>query len=121
MMMLTLRGVPCLYYGEELGMADAPPADTRLDIDGRDGARVPMYWDDRGTGFSSGQPWLPGGPDQAEANVARQDGEKDSLLNLYRRLIWYRRGSRALRGGDYRSLDPPEASSAFLCWAPWER
>jgi alpha-glucosidase len=122
LMALTLPGVPCVYYGEELGMADTTmPPGTLLDVDGRDGARQPMYWDETGAGFSTAAPWLPCGTDQAEANVARQHGDPDALLNLYRRLIRYRRGSATLRHGDYRSLDTSEDTFAYLRSGAGER
>jgi alpha-glucosidase len=122
MMMLTLRGVPCVYYGEEIGMRDAPPPPgSTLDVDGRDGTRAPMQWDASGAGFTSGTPWLPFGSTQKEVNVARQHGDSDSLLNLYRRLIRFRRGSVALRRGDYRSLDCPQDAFVYLRSAPGQR
>jgi alpha-glucosidase len=122
MMSLTLRGNACLYYGEEIGMTDAqPPPGEVTDVDGRDGGRVPMQWDDTGAGFTTGTPWLPFGPDLAEVNVARQDDDPGSLLNLYRRLIWFRRGSEALGRGDYRSLETPPDTFAYLRSVPGER
>ncbi len=55
MMMLTLRGLACVYYGEEIGMSDAPPpSGQELDVDGRDGRRTPMQWDATGRGFTRG-------------------------------------------------------------------
>ncbi len=94
MMVLTLRGTPFLYYGEELGMLDGEiPPERVVDVDGRDPERTPMQWDaSPGAGFS-----LPGG-------------------------IWYRKGSEALRSGSYRSLpDVPESLYAFVREAPEER
>jgi alpha-glucosidase len=115
MMMLTLRGIPCVYYGEEIGLADVRlPEGQTLDIDGRDGPRVPMHWDSSGKGFTAGKPWLPFGSNLADVNVTRQDADPDSLLNLYRRLIWYRRGSRALRYGGYRSVESGADTFCFV-------
>jgi alpha-glucosidase len=114
MMALTLRGIPCVYYGEEVGMADAPPSpDEALDVDDRDGQRSPMQWDETGEGFGD-TPWLAFGPDQPEANVATQEDDPDSLLNLYRRLIHYRRESTALTTGDYQSVDATGNAFAYL-------
>jgi alpha-glucosidase len=122
MMMLTLRGIPCVYYGEEIGMADAPPVAGRvIDVDGRDGQRTPMQWDDTGRGFTSGTPWLPFGPGQRAVNVARQRGAPGSLLTLYRRLISFRAASAALRRGSYRSLDSPGDTFVYERVAPGER
>lgn len=120
LMLLTLRGVPCVYYGEELGMPDTSPSDTPLDIDGRDGTRAPMQWDATGRGFTTGTPWLPFGPDLARLNAEDQDGDPDSLLNLYRRLIWYRRDSAALRRGAYQSFDGPDGTFVYLRTTPGE-
>ncbi|HET8658139.1 MAG TPA: alpha-amylase family glycosyl hydrolase [Micromonosporaceae bacterium] len=115
MLMFTLPGVPCVYYGEEIGMADAPPpAALTSDVDGRDAVRTPMQWDATGEGFSSGVPWLPVPPDAASVNVADQDGDPGSLLALYRRLAWHRHGCAALRGGVYRSLDASAGVFAYL-------
>ncbi|ANZ35374.1 hypothetical protein BBK82_04000 [Lentzea guizhouensis] len=111
MMLLTLRGLACVYYGEEIGMADAPPA-LEQDVDGRDGQRTPMQWDATG-GFTTGTPWLPLAADQHVVNVDAQGDDPGSLLNLYRRLIAYRRGSEDLLRGDYVSLDSPAEVYAY--------
>jgi alpha-glucosidase len=114
-LLLTLRGSPTLYYGDELGMREAeiPPdkvqdpwgmAEPGL---GRDGCRTPMQWSDAScAGFTSApEPWLPVGDDYAERNVESQLADPDSHLNLYRKLLRVRRGSTALRKGTYRPLD----------------
>ncbi|MFY1668664.1 alpha-amylase family glycosyl hydrolase [Plantactinospora sp. WMMB334] len=119
MMMFTLRGLPCVYYGEELGMADSPP-ERALDVDDRDGQRVPMQWEPTGTGFTTGTPWLPFGRDIGTANVLVQDAAPDSSLNLYRRLIRYRHASTALRFGDYGSLDSPAQTFVYRRRSPEE-
>jgi alpha-glucosidase len=124
MMVLTLRGTPFLYQGEELGMTDTPiPPDRMVDIDGRDPERTPMQWDgSRNAGFTTGEPWLPVGADAATVNVAAERDDPTSMLSMYRRLIWYRKGSAALRAGDYRSLpDAPEDVYAYLRTAPHEQ
>jgi alpha-glucosidase len=121
MMMLTLRGLACVYYGEEIGMSDAsPPPGGELDIDGRDGQRTPMQWDGAGHGFTRATPWLGFGPDLPTVNVASQTDDPDSLLSLYRRLIWLRHGSAALRDGEYRSLDSPPGTFVYLRTCPTE-
>ena len=92
MLLLTLRGTPTLYYGDELGMPDvAIPPDRVRDPwkeAGRDPARTPMQWDADG-GFSSGEPWLPAG--DLALNVAAQRDDPGSMLNLHRALIALRR------------------------------
>jgi alpha-glucosidase len=115
MMLLTLRGTPALYYGDELGMENGViPPDKIQDPQGRnlgaertrDVARTPMQWGaGPNAGFSGVEPWLPVSADYTTRNVAAQSADPTSILNLYRRLLWYRRNSPALVGGSYRPLD----------------
>jgi alpha-glucosidase len=101
-LLLTLRGTPTIYYGEEIGMKDVPIAPEQVQDPaeknepglglGRDPERTPMPWDGSlRAGFTAGAPWLPLGPDHASANVAVMSTSRDSMLNLYRRLIELRR------------------------------
>ena len=94
-MLLTLRGTPFLYYGEELGLPEGkipraeivdPPGRKYWPIyKGRDGCRTPMPWDaTTNAGFSTGQPWLPVNPDYARVNVESERRDPNSLLNYYR-------------------------------------
>ena len=117
-LLLTLRGTPFMYYGEEIGMRDLPihSKDEVLDpvgrrfwpfIKGRDGCRAPMQWDaSANAGFAPVEvlPWLPVHADYAFRNVAAQQVEPESLLNVYRRLIALRRASPALTGGLFMPL-----------------
>jgi alpha-glucosidase len=112
MLLLTLRGTPTIYYGDELGMTDTPIPPERLvdpqrfDGPGRDPARTPMPWDATPTGgFTTGEPWLPVAPETATVNVESERGDPRSIFSLYRRLIWFRRSSGALRWGRYRTID----------------
>jgi alpha-glucosidase len=117
MLLLTLRGTPFVYMGDEIGMTDGQvPPDRVVDVDGRDPERTPVQWDaSPGAGFTTGDPWLPIGAEAARVNVAAQRDDPNSMLGLYRRLISYRKGSPALRGGDYRSLpDAPGGCYAYL-------
>jgi len=114
MLLLTLRGTPTLYYGDELGLpeADVPP-DRRLDLQeegldkqqNRDGCRTPMPWTDGSTaGFSEAAPqdlWLPIGEGHRVRSVEYQTEDPDSLLSLYCRLLALRRNTPALEVGDY--------------------
>ena len=108
--LLTLRGTPTIYYGEEIGMKDVPIAPEQVQDPaeknepglglGRDPERTPMPWDGSlYAGFTSGTPWLPLGPDHASANVATMSNSHESLLNLYHRLVELRRGNPALTHG----------------------
>ena len=122
-MLLTLRGTPFVYYGEEIGMVDVPiPRDRILDIDGRDPERTPMQWDGSvNAGFTTGAPWLPLAADAPKRNVAAQRDDPASLFSLYRRLIWLRKESAALRRGSYRTLPAPSGVFAYAREAEGER
>jgi alpha-glucosidase len=124
MLLLTLRGTPTLYYGDEIGLPQADIPDERqqdpwgrqVPGQGRDGCRTPMQWDPGSwAGFteSGATPWLEPSPDAATRNVEQQLADESSLLNLSRTLLRLRRETPALREGDYRALDSPEGVFAF--------
>jgi alpha-glucosidase len=123
LMLLTLRGTPFIYYGEEIGMTDVPITPERVvDVDGRDPARTPMQWDATpNAGFTTGEPWLPLAPDAQRVNVAAQRDDPGSMLSFYRRLLALRRASAALRSGAYRSLPSPRDVFAYERAAEGER
>jgi alpha-glucosidase len=112
MLLLTLRGTPTLYYGDEIGMhqvAIAPEA-VRDPFEknvpgigvGRDGCRTPMQWDATAhAGFSRVTPWLPLADDAAHENVVNLEADKLSILNLYKRLIGLRKKCPPLVIGSY--------------------
>ena len=115
MLLLTLRGTPTLYYGDEIGMQDVPipPGQVHDPFErnvpgkglGRDPERTPMQWSARdNAGFSSGAPWLPLGPDYERVNVEAQRHDPQSMLTLYSRLIALRRGEPALEVGRFEPL-----------------
>jgi alpha-glucosidase len=128
-MQLTLRGVPIIYYGEEIGMPESHfDLGTSLDPIGRkyawvpgwltrllglsltrDGCRTPMQWDDTpNSGFSSNPdatPWLRVSDTYKEINVARESQDPDSLFNCYRRLLNIRKENAALVSGSFELLD----------------
>jgi alpha-glucosidase len=115
-MVLTLRGTPFLYQGEELGLTDGavPPARV-VDVDGRDPVRVPMPWEPGpGAGFTTGEPWLPVHPDADRLCVAAQAGEPGSALALYRELLALRRATPALQVGAYRSVEAAPDVFAYV-------
>lgn len=110
MLLLTLRGTPTIYYGEEIGMKDVPIAPEQVQDPaeknepglglGRDPERTPMPWDGSLlAGFTSGEPWLPLGADHAGVNVEGLSESRRSILNLYRRLIDLRRDNSVLTHG----------------------
>lgn len=109
-MLLTLHGTPVIYYGEEIGMKEGnipkrllkDPTGKRFWplFQGRDGCRTPMQWDNSANaGFSNISPWLPVNRGYKTNNVKFQHDEPDSLLNTYRKLIWFRKKSPALTSG----------------------
>jgi alpha-glucosidase len=104
--LLTLRGVPFLYAGDELGLRDATvPSDRVVDPGGRDGCRAPIPWTPDGRHGWAGEPWLPW-PDAMDGHdVASQQADPASTANLHRRLLSARRSSPALRDGDQTVLD----------------
>ncbi len=112
MLLLTLRGTPTLYYGDEIGMLDvAIPSEAVQDpLErnvpgkglGRDPERTPMQWSaEPNAGFTSGTPWLPIGDDHPVVNVEAQRNDEGSILSLHRRLIDLRRGEPALEIGRF--------------------
>jgi alpha-glucosidase len=114
MLLLTLRGTPTLYYGDEIGMCDVDiPHDRVRDPFernvpgkglGRDPERTPMQWDAApNAGFTSGEPWLPIAGDYRRVNVHEQREDPGSILSLYRRLIALRRGEPALEVGRFEA------------------
>jgi alpha-glucosidase len=115
MLLLTLRGTPTLYYGDELGMAGVaiPPDRVRDPFErnvpgigvGRDPSRTPMQWDaSPHAGFSAGTPWLPVSDDYAVVNVQALDADPTSILALHRRLLALRRAHPALSVGTYEAV-----------------
>jgi alpha-glucosidase len=115
MLLLTLRGTPTLYYGDEIGMHQVAiaPDQVRDPFEknvpgigvGRDGCRTPMQWDAaRNAGFSAVQPWLPVADDFQHENVVNLDADTASILNLYKALIALRRRLPQLTSGDYEPV-----------------
>lgn len=131
MMLLTLRGTPFLYYGEEIGMRDGmipsericDPVGKRFPPLNRDPERTPMQWTaGRNAGFSTApDTWLPLGPDAERINVAAQEANAGSLLHFYRRLIWYRKQDACLTEGAYRSIDGPPGTYVYERSLPNEK
>lgn len=115
MALLTLRGTPTMYYGDELGMQNVyirmdqlvDPPGIEIGIEhSRDPERTPMQWDDtKNAGFTTAdEPWLPISADYKYTNVAFQKDDPLSTLSLYRRLIELRRAEPALSVGSYTGI-----------------
>jgi alpha-glucosidase len=121
MLLLTLRGTPTLYYGDELGMANvAIPGDQQQDParfapEGtRDPERTPMRWEPTDSGgFTTATPWLPMGADVATTNVTVERADPHSMLTLYRALLDLRRSEPALVTGSWRQLPAPRGVFAY--------
>jgi alpha-glucosidase len=132
MLLLTLRGTPTCYYGDELGMENVPIPPEKIQdppalnqpeiahIVGRDSERTPMQWDaSPNAGFSAPdvkELWLPLAPNYKEVNVASQLKNPRSMLNYFRKLLAYRKATPALKWGTYRSLDPGSAEAQENCF-----
>ena len=114
-LLLTQRGTPFLYYGEEIGLPDVPLRRNQL-VDppgrkywpfykGRDPNRGPMHWDaGPNAGFTSGRPWLPLRSDFPQLNAAAQRRNPHSVWSFYRDLLRVRRETPALRRGAFERL-----------------
>jgi alpha-glucosidase len=134
MLLLTLRGTPTTYYGEEIEMVNVkippefiqdPPAVNQpeiADVVGRDPVRTPMQWDGSPNAGFTGEgvvPWLPLPNDTTERNVAKQEDDPTSMLNFYRALARLRREESSLSVGDYTSIESgAEQVLAYLRTAP---
>ncbi len=131
---LSMRGTPYCYYGDEIGMTnvDMPTIDMYDDIaaknsyrlaemngedmelfmdhlnyTSRDNGRTPMQWDDsKNAGFTSGNPWLPVNPNAVEINVKKQEQNPNSVLNHFRKMTALRKANEVLVYGDYELLVP---------------
>ena len=124
MLLLTLRGTPTIYYGDDVGLEQVPiPADRVQDPWeknepglglGRDPCRTPMPWDaSPNAGFTTGEPWLPLNADWKTRNVAAESADPASMLSLYRRLLALRRSSQALSLGDYLEVSAGEGALVY--------
>jgi alpha-glucosidase len=122
-LLLTLRGTPTMYYGDEIGMRDVAippdrlrdPAGNRPGSFNRDPERTPMQWDaGANAGFTAAEPWLPLADDFATVNVAAQREDSDSMLTLYRRLVALRRTEPALAVGCYTPVAATGDAIAYI-------
>lgn len=140
-LLLLARGVPFLYYGEEIGMADFVPqaaADIR-DVQGRenyrqakargmseeealavgrersrDKSRAPLCWtSEPGADFSSNEPWIPISPDAETVNIEALKSDPHSLWTFYQQLIHLRSTDPVLAYGEYRELAEQDGLVSF--------
>ena len=132
MLLLTLRGTPTIYYGEEIGMTDVPiPFDEVQDPQGlnmpgknlsRDPSRTPMQWNSSEfAGFSTSRPWLRMNWNYKRLNVNAQKNDPYSTLNYYRQLISLRQKELSLTLGDYRPVYADQQALAYMRQAQDEK
>ena len=132
---LTMRGTPYCYFGDELGMTNNPKLQNiedyqdiaaingykkaksqdedmeafmrNLRFGSRDHGRTPMQWDaSENAGFTTGNPWLPLNPNYAEINTQAEEADENSVLNHFKKLTALRKNADALIYGDYELLIP---------------
>lgn len=124
LMLLTLRGTPTIYYGDEIRMTDVPvPLSEVQDPQGlnmpdknlsRDPARTPMQWDDSPyAGFSTVAPWLRIDKKYSRVNVACEKEDPLSMLNLYKKMIALRNSEPALQTGSYKPIFADQQAIAY--------
>ncbi len=132
MLLLTLRGTPTCYYGDEIGMLNVPipthmiqdpPAVNQPEIAhivGRDPERTPMQWDaSPNAGFSAPdarEPWLPLAANYTEVNVEQESKNPLSFLAFFKKLLAYRRATPALTVGSYRSVELKSIEAQENCF-----
>ncbi|PKV75113.1 alpha-amylase family glycosyl hydrolase [Pontibacter ramchanderi] len=132
MLLLTLRGTPTIYYGDEIGMRDVPiPPDEIQDPQGlnmpglnlsRDPQRTPMQWDNsENAGFTQSKPWLRLPEDYRRVNVKAQLEDEFSIYALYKRLIKLRQDEPALHIGSYRPVVATGPLLAYLRYTGEQR
>ena len=124
MLLLTLRGTPTIYYGDEIGMQDVfiptervqDPVESMIPGRGRDPQRTPMQWkgDESYAGFSAVEPWLPISDDYKQVNVEVQSKQQDGILLLYRKLLSIRCNEPALSVGSYYSVEADQEMIAYI-------
>ncbi|HRO11903.1 alpha-amylase family glycosyl hydrolase [Amaricoccus sp.] len=125
-LILSLRGSVCLYQGEELGLTEAyVPFEELQDpygkrfwpkFRGRDGCRTPMPWlaDNSYAGFSDVRPWLPVAPEHVLRAVSVQEGEPESMLNFYRRMLAWRKARPALAKGGFALQETSDSLISYV-------
>jgi alpha-glucosidase len=125
MLLLTLRGTPTIYYGEEIGMTDVPiPFEEVQDPQGlnmpdknlsRDPSRTPMQWNDsEHAGFSPVKPWLRLNANYKRRNVETEKRDPYSMLNFYKQLIELRQKEASFTTGNYKPVHADQQSLAYI-------
>lgn len=123
--LMSLKGTLCVYQGEELGLTEvALPRDQLKDpygiafwpeFQGRDGCRTPFPWDhnDLNAGFTTGQPWLPMPEEHLACSVNTQLSSERSTLNVFKKLLAWRKANPVLTFGNIEFIDSPDGTLIF--------
>ncbi|MDD5223357.1 MAG: alpha-amylase family glycosyl hydrolase [bacterium] len=113
-MLFSLPGTPFVYYGDEVGLANG----TDEIVDVRDQFRTPMPWTSGpGVGFTTGTPWLDPSPGSDTANVASEEDDPESFLNLYRKLISLHNKLDLFGTGTFEAISATGAGPGLLVYA----
>lgn len=146
---LSLRGIPFIYEGEEIGMTNGDFRSLRelKDVESyninqamkrllfvhsirrklilqtsRDNARTPVQWNaEEGAGFTTGEPWLKINANKEYINVENEALDDNSILNFYKKMIEFRKNSQALQEGSYRRVASPSDVYIFTRESDEER
>ena len=145
-LLMTMRGTPYIYQGDEIGMINVahPSIDFYDDVEtlnawklaenegkdmerflklvhkqSRDNARTPMQWDSsKNGGFTKGKPWIPLNKNFKMINVTNQEGDPHSILQYYRKMIAFRKANKTLVYGEYKDLEPNH--SKLFIYKRWD-
>ena len=145
-LLMTMRGTPYIYQGDEIGMVNVahPSIDFYDDVEtlnawklaenegkdmerflklvhkqSRDNARTPMQWDSsKNGGFTKGKPWIPLNKNFKMINVTNQEGDPHSILQYYRKMIAFRKANKTLVYGEYKDLEPNH--SKLFIYKRWD-
>ena len=145
-LLMTMRGTPYIYQGDEIGMVNVahPSIDFYDDVEtlnawklaedegkdmeqflklvhkqSRDNARTPMQWDSsKNGGFTKSKPWIPLNENFKMINVTNQEGDPHSILQYYRKMIAFRKANKTLVYGEYKDLEPNH--SKLFIYKRWD-
>lgn len=146
-LLMTLRGTPYVYQGDEIGMTNVAHSSIECydDVEtrnawkaaeaagkdmnkflkavhwqSRDNARTPMQWNaSENAGFTTGKPWIPVNKNYPTINVETAEKEADSILHYYRKMIAFRKANTTLVYGDFDDLLPEHPQ--LYCYRRWDK
>lgn len=146
-LLMTLRGTPYVYQGDEIGMTNVAHSSIECydDVEtrnawkaaeaagkdmnkflkavhwqSRDNARTPMQWNaSENAGFTTGKPWIPVNKNYPTINVETAEKEANSILHYYRKMIAFRKANTTLVYGDFDDLLPEHPQ--LYCYRRWDK